>query len=142
MIALIYSIISSNSYAWSLIDVKDLDLEYIKLNKNNRDPYAPEYTGMWKEQIALKWDLALLKYGYWNNHVHTETVEPSGVVKGVGWQYELGIHVDKYVDIFKMHHSRHILDQEPDELFPHSRNQFPVEDGYGIRINLLKFKGR
>lgn len=122
---------------YRLLDVDRLDFTYQRLRPETRDPYAPEYTGQWRERAALEWDLRLFRYGYWRNNIHTETVNPSGVVKTVGWQWELGVELGKYLDLFTSHHSRHIMEEAaPEDRFD-SSNQFPVEDAYGIRLKLL-----
>jgi hypothetical protein len=132
-----YDQTTDKPFTW--LKANALDLEYLRLKAKNRDPYAPEYTGQWREQIGLRWDISLLKYGFWNNRVHTETINPGGTVKTVGWQWELGIRLGNQVDIYHYHHSRHIMDQQAvgGDRFNDSYNQFPVEDALGIRFKFL-----
>jgi hypothetical protein len=103
------------------------------MDPNSRDPYAPQYTGQWEQRAALDWDLSVWKYGYWRNELHTETA--GRVPKTVGWQWELGVQVGKHLDLFRAHHSRHIMD-EPGP----TRDRFPVQDSYGVRIHLITGK--
>lgn len=129
---------TASAAEWRLLDVERLDVEYHKLNPNNRDPYAPDYTGKWADRAALKWDISILNYGYWRNNVHTETLQ-SGIVKTVGWEWEAGLSLGEYLEVFHYHHSRHIMDEPPQRAdhFPGARNQFPVEDSYGIRFKFI-----
>lgn len=138
------SILSSESRRASaaeyrLLDVDRLDFEYSRLQPENRDPLAPQYTGLWRERAALQWDLRLLEYGYWRNHIHTETVQPGGEVKTVGWEWETGVEVGKYLDVFYHHHSRHVMDEPAPRTYD-TTNQFPVENSVGVRVHLLREK--
>lgn len=124
---------------YRLLDVDRLDFEYSRLQPGNRDPLAPQYTGLWRERAGLQWDLRLLEYGYWRNHLHTETVQPGGEVKTVGWEWETGIEAGKYLDVFYHHHSRHLMDEKVNRQFD-TTNQFPVENSIGVRVHLLRDK--
>jgi hypothetical protein len=126
---------------WKLLNVERLDLEYTKLEPSMRDPYVPQYTGSWRERAALRWRVSILGPIYWDNNVHTETLK-SGEVKTVGWEWEAGLRLNKYIDIFHHHHSRHVMEDVPEKRF-RGGNQFPVEDGYGIRFKFIpETKGR
>lgn len=129
------SIASAGEY--KLLSADRLDVEYTKLMPNNRDPYAPQYTGHWRDRAALKWDISVLGRAYWNNNTHTEMID-TGQVKTVGWEWEAGFHVWKHLDVYKYHHSRHIMDEEPQTSSGDIiTNSFPVEDSYGIRIRFI-----
>jgi hypothetical protein len=131
-----WTILNSQETAASPVQVLNLDLEYLKLDEQNRDPYRPEETGNWGHQVALVWDLGITKWAYWNNRVHTETLHNSASVHTVGWQWEIGLRPFSFLDLMWMHHSRHVMEREPERRFD-TQNQFPVTDGYGIRIHLL-----
>lgn len=126
---------------YRLLEVDKLDFEYHRLAAANRDPYVPHHTGTWREKAAIKWDLGILKYGYWRNNVHTETTNPSGRVTTVGWEWELGVTLFKNYEIFHHHHSRHVMEEVPEKRFE-SGNQFPNENSYGIRFKLYEKKGK
>lgn len=130
--------VSSIGYS-DVLSVDKLDLEYKKLDPYNRDPFLPQYTGRWRDSAALFMDISVFNYGYWNNHVHQETVSP-GSVRSVGWEWEAGFRATGYLDIFTHHHSRHVLEEEPDERFRNTSGQFPLENSYGIRIHLIRTK--
>lgn len=123
---------------YRLLEVDRLDIEYHKLNASNRDPYAPDYTGRWKERAALKWDISVLGLAYWRNNTHTETID-TGAVKTVGWEWEAGVGITKYFELFHHHHSRHIMDEpaQRDYRYTDTNTQFPVEDSFGIRIRFI-----
>lgn len=124
---------------YRLLDVDRVDLVASRLRPTNRDPYAPELTGVWGDRAALEWDLRLLEYGYWRNNVHTETAGKGGTVRTVGWEWEAGVEIGNYFDIFYHHHSRHIMEAPAEDRFD-SHNDFPVEDSVGLRIHLLRKK--
>lgn len=142
-LCLVWLLSSSSLVAaeFRLLELDSVDFEYQKLDPSNRDPYAPEFTGLWRERAALRWDLRIAKYMYWNNHVHTETYQPSGMVKTVGWEWETGFRLGDHADIFHYHHSRHVMEEDPENRFP-SGNAFPVENAVGIRVHLYKRSGK
>ena len=71
--------------------------------------------------------------------MHLETIDAK-TVKTVGWHWELGLRLHKNLMIFHEHHSKHILDEGPHHSPYTGRNQFPVEDSFGIRIKLIEEK--
>lgn len=106
-----------------------------------RDPMLPEI-GMYdfQMQLATEFDLSIFKHVYWKNKIHGETAYSKFM--GIGWEYDLGIHAGKYVDIFWQHHSRHSLDVSQPyyysrETFRLSRIQYPMRDAFGIRFNFI-----
>ncbi len=138
LIALALVLWSSAGHAteYRLLDVDRLDFEYGRIVPTSRDPYLPDRTGQWREQIALQWNITMLEWGYWNNRVHTETTNPSGSVTSVGWQFELGAHITDYFDVYREHHSRHVMEAAPEHRFEGAHAQFPVEDIYGVRVHI------
>lgn len=125
------------SKEYRLLQADRLDVEYTRLDAKNRDPYAPQYTGLWRERAALKWDLSSYDTLYWRNNVHMETIANGGVPKTVGWEWEAGFKLFKDYEIFHHHHSRHIMEESPEPKRFEAVGQFPVEDGYGIRFKFL-----
>lgn len=129
---------ASSAREYRLLELDRLDFEYSQFDKSTRDPYVPEYTGAWRDRAALDWDLQLLEFGYWRNKVHTETAGEVGIVRTVGWKWEAGVEVGKYFDLFRAHHSRHVMEKEPTHKFDNASSQFPVEDSYGVRFHLYR----
>ena len=121
---------------WKLIDTEKLELQYSRMDPMSRDPYAPQYTGRWQERASLQWRVSILKFLYWDNDCHTETID-TGQVKTVGWHWEAGARINKYFTLFQEHHSRHIMDEPPETAY-FKHNQFPVENSYGIRFKLIE----
>lgn len=122
---------------YRLLDVDQLNMELAQFGCN-RDPMVPEIEcGDWRGRAEINADLRLITYMYWKNRVHGEGT--NAAFKSVGWNYELGINVSKYIDVFYLHHSRHPLDQgnavhtSSDGSYT-LRNKFPVEDSYGVRL--------
>lgn len=125
---------------WKLIDVEKLDLRYSQMDPSTRDPYAPQYTGRWKDRSSLQWRLSVLNSLYWDNDCHVESID-NGTVKTVGWHWEAGIRLSKYFVIFQEHHSRHIMDESPSEIQSEAfqgTSKFPIENSFGIRFRLIE----
>lgn len=115
-----------------LLEVEKLDLQYIKLDPNNRVSYAPSYTGDWGAETSLEWDVALYHYLFWQNNIHTSSIGDNGPVKTVGWEWTAGIRVIPQLDIIAYHHSQHVLDEQPQ-----TTQKYPVENGYGFRVHFI-----
>ena len=127
---------------WSnfhIMDLEKFNITYSQFQPFSRDPYAPNYTGYWHERASVEWRINVLKAIYWDNNMHLETIDAK-TVKTVGWHWELGLRLHKKLMIFHEHHSRHILDEGPQHAPYTGRNQFPVEDSFGIRIKLIEEK--
>lgn len=123
---------------WKLLDVEKLDVVYSKLDKKNRDPYAPTYTNRWNDRASLQWRVSILSRVYWDNDCHVETID-TGAVKTVGWHWDAGVRINKYFSVFQEHHSRHIMEETPEKR-NEAGNQFPVENAVGLRVKLIEEK--
>lgn len=125
-------ILGDNIANASPLNIDYLDFEASKFEAN-RDPYtpntAPDY---YTHRAALNFTMSIFGNLYWAHNLHTETV-PGGV-KTVGWEWDLGLHLTSYIDLFKHHHSRHVVEEESDVRWKDSSGRFPVEDSYGVRL--------
>lgn len=130
---------SSEKDRFRLFQAEKLEIKYSKLDPNDRDPMAPQYTGRWANRASLLWRVSVLESLYWDNDVHTETID-SGQVKTVGWHWEAGFRLNKYMTVFEEHHSRHVMDEPDNQAFPTNNNQFPVENSYGIKLIIIDEK--
>lgn len=107
----------------------------------NRELQTPEIECMdYYGRVAAEFDLSILKYGFWRNDVHGEGTRNKFMT--IGWRWEMGIALGM-VELLWEHHSRHTLDQgQPyywDTNFDGLKEiKYPVEDSYGIRINLYQ----
>ena len=121
------------------LQIDRFSVTFAKLGQ--RDHMLPEVEPThWQMQLATEFDLSIFKHVYWKNKIHGETAYSKFM--GIGWEYDLGIHVGKYVDVFWQHHSRHSLDvsqpyyySRPD--FRIKKLRYPVRDAYGIRFNFI-----
>lgn len=93
-------------------------------------PNTPQ--GDYQQRAALRWDVSLWKNIYWNNNTHCETT--SGGVKTVGWLWEAGLRVTPWLDVFKAHHSQHVVDEPSQVRWEGSAGKFPNEDSLGVRL--------
>jgi hypothetical protein len=135
---------------WSTVGYAD-DLHILSLDEftfdtyriiNHRDPYYP-YGDMgsdgehWDKGVAADFNIDLLKYQdfdfYWRNRVHGESTDQQ--FREVGWQFETGLELRNYVQLYYQHHSQHILDAEG------QYGKYPLENYVGVRMTLYK-RGR
>lgn len=124
---------------YRLVDLDSVDFRYQEFSAR-RDPYTPTFDEQWKYRAALDWNLNLLKYGFWDNSVHTEGLE-DGRVKTVGWHWFFGFRIPPLrMDVFHEHHSQHVMDEHPTQRdgsqLPNGYRKFPVEDSVGVRFRL------
>lgn len=127
---------TTHAAEYRLLNAEKLEIDYSKLDSNNRDPYAMHYTGKWKDRAALKLRVGVLESLYWDNNIHVESIN-TDTVKTVGWEWEVGLRVSKYFTLFQHHHSKHIMD-ETSQLPSNRSNKFPVEDSYGIKFIIVE----
>lgn len=119
------------------LELEEFSFQQAKLGEKSRDPLAPEYTGYWKYRTQADFRIGILGAGYWDNKVHAEAAE--GAIRTVGWHWVAGLRITSQMDLFWEHHSRHTLDTKSptsDEYRYPDRNNFPVEDSYGLRFNI------
>lgn len=123
-------------------DFRVLDLDRAAFSASefecNRDPYTPDIDCEdYLYRAAFDIDIRILEVGYWDNRIHTEAVSQS--VKTVGWEWELGLRVAPGLELFRHHHSRHVMEETTmwgyhpgrDEIYP---TRYPVEDSWGVRF--------
>ncbi len=91
--------------------------------------------------LGLTMNLDIFQYAYFNNLIHGTTDENrlggNGQFRAVGWQYEVGLRLMKSlpIDIYKAHHSQHVLDTT-------TPDHFPVHDSVGFRITFISNQRR
>lgn len=105
---------------------------------HKRDPYFPEKDHSdWNNHAAILWNIEVAKYFYWDNNVFMDTDKSQ--VRHVGWEWNAGIDFGPF-EIFHYHQSRHVMEESRDEELEDGRirsGNFPLEDRYGIRINII-----
>jgi hypothetical protein len=117
------------------VEVERLSLRLAKFQEN-RDPQTPQYDqSEYYGRAGLDFDLRVLRYGFVENYVHTES-KRDGTVATVGWHWMAGLRLYPGIDVFQEHHSQHILDT-PSQVNRVSTNKFPVEDSFGVRFNIV-----
>lgn len=122
---------------WRILAPTDVHLDTYK-NQHVHDPYLAPADQNLGYGANFNLDFDILKYKglglYWKNLLHFDQSLSSGQVKHAGWQYEIGATVYQVrgvpkIELFKQHHSRHILEEPREE-------HFPVYDRYGIRFRI------
>ena len=138
------SLLASSTYAspqkFKLLEPRDV---YIDLYENEtvHDPYVAPIDKYLKYGATFNLDFTVIRYDdlslFWLNKLHFDQASNSGHIKHAGWQYEIGAPIyqdDKgsRIELFKQHHSRHVLEEE--------RNvHFPVYDRIGIRLRMIPY---
>lgn len=120
------------------LDKFNLKLTRFTCNRELQTPdiECADYYG----RVAAEFDLSILKYGFWRNEVHGEGTRNKFMT--IGWRWEMGVAWGM-VELLWEHHSRHTLDQEQPYYLDFNTDswkqaKYPVEDSYGIRINLYQ----
>ncbi len=128
---------TANAQEWKLLDVDSMNIEVARF-KCNREPMTPQYNcADYTGRVSANFNLRVAEVAYWDNNVHTEAIEST--VKTVGWQYELGLHITKSIDLYWEHHSRHIMEGEQplhvnERTGVVGRDRFSLEDSFGVRF--------
>lgn len=121
-----------------------LNLEYADMKAgqflDNRDPYVSDQYGIdaWSYRIEMNMRIGIGGLFYFEQRPHFEAINVTP--KTVGWQYELGLHLTDQIDLFRDHHSRHVMEDYRPRANGH--NPFPVEDLYGIRFVIVDAPGK
>ncbi len=136
LLSLIILSSASSAFAqWHLLEPREVYMDAYK-NDTIHDPYlAPEDADLgYGSNFITNFDIIKFKgYGlHWDNTLHFDQSDKDGQVRAAGWQYGLYLTVfrlnDKTkIEMFKQHHSQHILDRERDV-------HFPVYDRTGLRF--------
>jgi len=81
-----------------------------------------------KKEVNFHINVDILKYGYFNNTIHSLVNESQFAL--IGWRYKVGLHVTPWLDIDYKHYSKHSLDTPGPWPF-----SFPVQDSVGVTIH-------
>lgn len=105
--------------------VDSLSLGILRLPYQN-DYFYPDKK-YWGYHLKLNWDVSWGSF-FWENQIDSRTANSR--FRDVSWYYVQGINLFPGLDLVHIHRSQHALDYE--------RQNFPVTDSYGIRINFVK----
>lgn len=108
-------------------EVRKLSLE-LKRMPFNRDYFFPGMTE-WDYETSVLWDVSL---GRWFMESDITGRTAGSRYRYVNWTFTTGLSLTPWLDVIWDHESEHALDYE--------REQYPVRDGYGIRINFVEKK--
>ncbi len=123
------------------INLDQVYLEYRQYFHGGRDPLITS-NGLsnreLEKELNIGIDTRLLKFGYWNNIVHSTTDQDRdnhhGQFRLIGLESRLGIRISQHLDISYYHHSQHLLDTS------YAHDDFPVRDGIELKIYLYSPK--
>lgn len=129
---------TSNADDFKLLDVSELSVTYKNFLDGGRDPLITSNGLSGKEPglgLELRFTVDVLKYLYVANQVHSMTDSgldgTGGQFRTVGWEYECGLRVAPFLNVFFYHHSQHLLDTT------YQHDAYPVQDAFGFRLNLI-----
>lgn len=137
---LLLTLFSTTTFAdedWHVLELNKAFVDTYKID-DEHDPYlAPDdATLTYGASFNTNFDVVKYKgYGlYWDNNLHFDE-DNHNQVRAAGWQYNVNLvfwQIDgkNKLELFKQHHSQHILDRSRDA-------HFPVVDRTGIRIILF-----
>ena len=139
LIILVAFLMSSAAFAEDLYELDRVEITYKSFKTGGHDPIIQD-SGLQNRQadkeLGLNLNMSFLSVIYFNNYIHGTSDTPivgdgSGQFRVVGWQYEAGLRVTKFLDLGIGHHSQHLLDYA-------GPNHFPVENWVGIRVKLFE----
>jgi hypothetical protein len=122
------------SGGWRLLEADEISVDTWKYD-DIHDPYLSPDDSSLSYGAAFNTNFTVASYnGYglrMDNNLHFDEDGQTGQVRAVGWQYGLYLTVlridgqDK-IEIFRQHHSQHIVDRSRED-------HFPVYDRNGVR---------
>jgi hypothetical protein len=119
--------LQSEASDFRLLELRETSVNYKRFNKTN---FAPLFEGPQKERITLTVNSDFMRYFFFNNRVHGTTTTAQYHL--IGWNFQFGLRLSKYLDVLYEHHSQHVLDESPGQ-------HFPVEDSVGFTLYLYRF---
>jgi len=121
-----------------LVEIKDLYIEFKQFTPDSRNPMITNNgipNRIMDKEINLHLDMDILRYLYFENMIHSMTDAPidggCGQFKVIGWNFRVGIHIWKYIDLQFEHYSQHSLDN----VLPFN---FPMENSIGVKIYIYR----
>lgn len=136
----------AGEYGLGILEPKSIFVDAYK-NTGVHDPYLSPIDRDLGYGATFNVDFDLLRYNsyrfYALNKLHFDQSSETGRIVHAGWQYELGATLlniknplkpssdGTKLELFKQHHSRHILEDTRDA-------HFPVYDRVGIRFVIFK----
>lgn len=146
-IGLIWLNRSDASEGWEIVNLTEVNVNYISFFPGSFDPLITENASMPNRQLGKQLDLNVnmdfMKYGYWDNKVHSLTddrINPNdsaGQFRLVGLNSRLGLRVSQHLEIGYFHYSQHLLDTGY-QAGNGVSNHWPVEDGLEIKLWLFR----
>lgn len=124
---------------WRLLDLDRLALDTYQI-KDYRDGYFPYDREVgegehWTIGAAFEINLVMAQYKewsfYWDNKPHMTSTNSQ--VREAGWEWEAGVSMDRRIDLYWHHHSRHPLDVKLE-------GRYPLYNTVGIRAVFYEAK--
>lgn len=134
IVAILLFTLASMAAEWSPIELQELSVQYINLEKINDKarnfltwPESPT------EKINVLIDTNILTHGYWNSKILSQTTDAQ--FRSIGLETHIGVRLTNFLDMGYYHYSDHAIDRNVGGM-----PKFPVEDGIELRIYLYRAK--
>jgi hypothetical protein len=129
LIALLALMTESRARDFSLFETREVVLTYKRYVDEGRDPLI--YPEDHKESLNLGLKIDVLKYGFWDSQILTQTTDAQ--YRSIGLDTNLGVRLTPWLDVSFHHMSQHLMDR------PHSfMHKYPVEDSVNVNIYLYR----
>lgn len=128
----------ANASEFHLIELRDAYIDYHQFLPGGSDPLITQ-NGLpdraLDRELDLHLDVDFLKFGYFNNMVHSMTDQGAdgsmGSFRVVGWNWRLGVRVTPFLDLWIDHYSQHLLDTT------YAYGHFPLQDSVGFTVRFF-----
>lgn len=110
------------------VHLDEATVDYAQFQSGARIPELPN-TDVPKERLDVGINLGFLKYGYFNNTIHSLTSQDQ--FRLISWEYQAGVHVGSIADVYLEHRSEHLLDEQ-------GTSRFPVQNLYGVKFYIYR----
>lgn len=136
---IIILILSNTCLANDFIQLQEVKIGFMNFFPGGRDAMINN-NGLTDKEPAQQLDLNIntniYKWGYFNSLVHSltdrDTITGASQFRLVGLNLELGVRINKYIDVFYWHYSSHLLDTK------YYWGGYPLLDSVGVHIYLYR----
>lgn len=142
-----------NASEWRLLDLDYFTMEH-RRHINYRDAYFSKLETIegectrskecFTQGVSALFGLTILQIPlsiqdtpisvFWRNNVHTDATQRQ--VRQVGWEWEVGVPIGNSIEVFKRHHSIHVMEDKNED------HRFPLRDEYVVKVQFYKRKGK
>lgn len=116
-----------------LIEMDETYINFKQYLPNGYSPFLPPGSTL-SRGVDLQLNTDVLAVGYVNNKVWS--LMDQHQFRAVGWNYQVGVRLNSFIDVEYEHFSRHVLDAPSPTLSVGQK--YPVEDSINIKFYLFR----